>query len=82
MIPLSHLSFVQCKQVKFRPKKKIKIKVFYSVVAVGGGERRAGEREGVAKAVKHDMNFCNFFNLISLTISNKALLYLKGKGFT
>ena len=34
-----------------------------------------------AKAVKHGMNFCNFFNLISLTISNKALLYLKGKGF-
>ena len=34
-----------------------------------------------AKAVKHDMNFCNFFNLISLTISSKALLYLKVKGF-
>ena len=36
---------------------------------------------GAAKAVKHDMNFCNFFNLISLTISNKALLDLKAKSF-
>ena len=42
---LSHLSFVQCKQVKFRPKKKIKIKVFHSVVAVGCEGKRAGERE-------------------------------------
>ena len=35
MIPLSHLSFVQCEQVKFRSKKKVKIKVSHSVVAVG-----------------------------------------------
>ena len=63
MIPLSHLSFVQCEQVKFRPKKKVKIKVSHSIVAVEGW--------GV-KAVKHDMNFCNFFNLISFTISYKA----------
>ena len=34
MVPLSHLSFVQCKQVKFRPKKKVKMKVSQSVVAV------------------------------------------------
>ena len=47
MIHLSHLSFVQCEQVKFRPKKKVKIKVSHSVVAVvvvcvwggGGGGR-------------------------------------------
>ena len=45
MIPLSHYSFVQCEQVKFRPKKKFKIKVFYSVVAVGVEGRRAGWRE-------------------------------------
>ena len=44
MIPLSHLSFVQCRQEKFRPKKKVEIKVFHSVVmvvvgdGVGGGE--------------------------------------------
>ena len=35
MFPLSHLPFVQCEQVKFRPKKKVKIKVSQSVVAVG-----------------------------------------------
>ena len=33
MVPLSHLSFVLCEQVKFRPKKKVKVS--YSVVAVG-----------------------------------------------
>ena len=42
--------------------------VFHSVVAVGGEGKRA---------VKHDMNFCNFFYfLISLTISKKAFVYL------
>ena len=30
----------------------------------GGGGGGVGER---AKAVKHDINFCNFFNLISDT---------------
>ena len=34
MSPLSHLSFV-FKQVKFRPEKKVEIKVSRSVVAVG-----------------------------------------------
>ena len=67
MIPLSHLSFVQCRQEKFRPKKKVEIKVFHSVVMVGGG---GGGGDG--KAVKLDMNFCDFFNLIIFTISNKA----------
>ena len=44
MIPMSHLSFVQCEQIKFRPKKNVKMKVSHSVVAVGimAGER--GER--------------------------------------
>ena len=51
MIPLSHLSFAQGGQVKFRPKKKVKIKVFHSVVAVGTVLDGGG-----AKAVKHDMN--------------------------
>ena len=68
MIPLSHLLFVQCRQEKFRPKKKVEIKVFHSVVMVGGG----GGGGGGGKAVKHDMNFCDFFNLIIFTISNKA----------
>ena len=57
MCPLFHLSFVQCEQVKFQPKKNVKIKVSHSVVAVGtvveGRERGTG---GGAKAVKHDMN--------------------------
>ena len=35
MIPMSHLSFVQCEQLKFRPKKNVKMKVSHSVVAVG-----------------------------------------------
>ena len=80
MIPMSHLSSVQCVQIKFRPKKKFKIKVSHSVVAAetgegGGGARRregggARRREG-EKVVTHGINFCNFFNLISFTISNK-----------
>ena len=35
-------------------------------VCVGGG---GGEG---AKAVRHDRNFCNFFNLNNFTVSNKA----------
>ena len=37
MIPMSHLSFVQCEQLKFRPKKNDKMKVYHIVVAVGIG---------------------------------------------
>ena len=44
MIPLSHLSFVQSEQVKFRRKKKVKINVCHSVVAVG----TMGDGGGVA----------------------------------
>ena len=48
MIPMSHLSFVQCDQVKFRPTKNVKLKVSHSVVAVGmvaeGGGGGGGER--------------------------------------
>ena len=50
MIPMYHLSFVQCEQIKFRPKKNVKMKVSHSVVAVGivaggkgGGGRGGGE---------------------------------------
>ena len=46
MIPLSHLSFVKCEQIKFRPKKKFKIKVSHSVVAVGTVCVWRGEGEG------------------------------------
>ena len=63
MIILSHLSCLQCEQIKFQPKKNVKKKVSNSVVAMVG--------EG-AKDVKHAMYFFKFFNLISLTISNKA----------
>ena len=51
MIPMSHLSNVQCKQIKFRPKKNVKMKVSHSVVAVGigagGGGGRAERGTGV-----------------------------------
>ena len=68
MIPLSHLSFAQGGQVKCRPKKKVIIKVSHSVVA----ERASVCEGGGAKAVWHDGNFCNFFNLNNFTVSNKA----------
>ena len=82
MIHMSHLSFVQCEQIKFRPKKNVKVKVFHSAAAVGivacvcvcvggggGGERGTG---GNSCHVTYDMNFYNFFNLLSFTIPNKA----------
>ena len=49
MIPMSHLSFVQCEQIKFRPKKNVRMKVSQSVVAVGivaGGRGGAGRGRG------------------------------------
>ena len=58
MSPLSHLSFLQCEQVKFRPKKKVS----HSVVVVGT----------VGVGTVGVEIFFKFFNLISLTISNKA----------
>ena len=74
---MSHLSFAQCEQIKFRPKKNVKMKVYHSVVAVGivagwGWGWGVGEGEGNSCHVTHGMNFCNIFNLISFTISNKA----------
>ena len=45
MIPLSHLLFVQCKQVKFRLKKTVKIEISHSVVAVGGSGGGGGGRQ-------------------------------------
>ena len=44
MIPMSHLSFVQCERIKFRPKKNVKMKVSHSVVAVGIVAGGRGER--------------------------------------
>ena len=35
MIPLSHLSFVQCEQVNSQPEKRVEIKVSHSAVAIG-----------------------------------------------
>ena len=70
------LSFVQCDQIKVRPKKNVKIKESYSVVAVGivaGGMGEGGRGRGNSCHVTHDMNFCNFFNLLSFTILNKGL---------
>ena len=38
----------------------------------GGGGGGGGMRGEGAKAVRHDRNFCNFFNLNNFTVSNKA----------
>ena len=53
MIPLSHLTFAQGGQVKCRPKKKVIIKVSYSVVAEGtcvwgGGVQKPSDMAGIA----------------------------------
>ena len=45
MIPLSHLSFAQGRQVKCLPKKKVIIKVSHSVVAKGTVWGRGGGRQ-------------------------------------
>ena len=66
MIPMSHLSFVQCEQIKFRPKKNVKMKVSYSVVAIGivagvkcvcvcGGGGGGGARDGGGSHVMSQM---------------------------
>ena len=62
---MSHLSFVQCEQIKFRLKKNVKMKASHSVVAVGivaGGRglarnRGGGGGGGNSYHVTHDMNF-------------------------
>ena len=72
MIPLSHLSFAQGGQAKCRPKKKVIIKVSHSVVAEGTVCVCGWGGGGVAKAVRYDRNFFNFFNLNNFTVSNKA----------
>ena len=59
MIPMSHLSFVQCEQVKFRPKKNVTMKVSHSVVAIGmvagagGGEGGARDGGGGIHVMSH-----------------------------
>ena len=35
MIPMSHMSFVQCEQIKFQLKTNVKMKASHSVVTVG-----------------------------------------------
>ena len=72
MIPMSHLSFVQCEQLKFRPKKIDKMKVYHGVVAVGiVGVGVGGARDGWGNSC-HVTHVCNIFNLLSFTIPNKA----------
>ena len=43
MIPLPYLSFVQCEQVKFRPREKVKMKVSHAAVDVGTVNGRRGK---------------------------------------
>ena len=55
MIPMSHMSFVQCEQIKFRPKKNVKMNVSHSVVAVRivAGGRGGGVRDGRIHVMPH-----------------------------
>ena len=64
MIPLSHLSFVQCEQVKFRPKNRVEIKVSRSVVAVGTVCVCGRGGGGGGGGVQHDMNLISAISLI------------------
>ena len=77
MIPMSYLSFVQYEQLKFRPKKNVKMKVSHSVVAVGivavveGGARDGGD----SCHVTHDMNFCIFLICLVLPFLIKPNIF-------
>ena len=50
MIPMSHLSFEQYEQIKFRSEKNVKMKVSHTVVAVG---IVAGVRGGGIHVMSH-----------------------------
>ena len=69
----SHVSLVVCavcEKIKFRSKTNVKMKVSHSVVAVG---IVAGGWGGFMSChTTHDTNFCNFVDLLSFTIPNKA----------
>ena len=63
MIPLSHLSFVQCEQVKFRPKTQEK-GLNKDIPWCYDRRDRGGSRGGGGEAVKHDINFISAISLI------------------
>ena len=63
MIPLSHLSFVQCEQVKFRPKTQEKGLNKDIPLCCGRRDRGQGRGQG-EKAVKHDINLISAISLI------------------
>ena len=82
MIPMPNLSFVQCEQIKFRPKKNVQMKVSQSVVAIGivaGVKWGGGGDGGNSCHVTHDMNFCNFFNLPTFSFLIKPNIFTKLK---
>ena len=65
MMPMSYLSFVQCEQIKFRPKKNVEMKVSHSVVAVrivavggGGGGGGGGLRGGGGRGMGGEFMSC------------------------
>ena len=60
MIPLSHLSFVQCEQVKFRRKTQEKGLNKDIPLCCGLRDRGGGQGE---KAVKHDINLISAISL-------------------
>ena len=57
MTPLSHLSLVQCDQVKFRPKKMVKIKVCHSVMAVGTVGKGVGRGQMESGALSSPLSY-------------------------
>ena len=68
MIPMSHLSFVQCEQIKFRPKKNVKMKISHSVVAVGIVAVGGGARDGWGINVMSNMTWISAISLICLVL--------------
>ena len=62
---------MQCEQIKFRPKKNVKMKVSHSVVAVGivaGGGGGGGGRESGGFMSCHDMTWISAISLICLVL--------------
>ena len=67
MIPLSHLSFVQCEQVKSQPEKKVEIKVSHSAVAIGTVGGGGGGGGGAAPYLRRSKWKVKPITLLSLS---------------
>ena len=60
---------MQCEQIKFRPKKNVKMKVSHSVVAVGIVAGGGGMRDGWGIHVMSNMTWISAISLICLVSS-------------